>query len=82
MENDAKELVDLYLPRKCSWTNRLITSQDKGSIQINVGHVDPKTGLYTGEFTPFALSGYIRSKGEGDLALTVLSEKMQSQSSA
>mmetsp|Transcript_96406 Transcript_96406/g.276918 ORF Transcript_96406/g.276918 Transcript_96406/m.276918 type:complete len:82 (+) Transcript_96406:36-281(+) len=76
MENDAGENVDLYLPRKCSWTNRLITSQDKGSIQINVGHVDPETGVYTGKFTPFALCGYIRSKGEGDLALTELSSKM------
>jgi len=62
MQNDRGENVDLYIPRKCSWTNRLITSQDKGSVQINIAHVDPKTGLYTGKFTPFALSGYIRSK--------------------
>ncbi len=62
-----------------SWTNRLITSQDKGSVQINVGQVDPKTGLYTGKFTAFALSGYIRSKGDADLALTELASKIESK---
>ncbi|CAK9092333.1 40S ribosomal protein S21 [Durusdinium trenchii] len=81
MQNDAGDNVDLYIPRKCSWTNRLITSQDKGSVQINIGHVDPRTGMYTGKFTPFALSGYIRSKGEGDVALTTLASKMPAESS-
>mmetsp|Transcript_7397 Transcript_7397/g.12878 ORF Transcript_7397/g.12878 Transcript_7397/m.12878 type:complete len:80 (+) Transcript_7397:42-281(+) len=79
MQNDAGENVDLYIPRKCSWTNRLITSRDKGSVQINVGSVDPKTGLYTGDYTPFALCGYIRSKGEGDLALTELASKIPTE---
>mmetsp|Transcript_9867 Transcript_9867/g.12306 ORF Transcript_9867/g.12306 Transcript_9867/m.12306 type:complete len:85 (-) Transcript_9867:122-376(-) len=81
MQNAKGENVDLYMPRKCSWTNRLITSQDKGSVQVNIAHVDPKTGLYTGKFTPFALSGYIRSKGEGDLALTTLVSKMPADTS-
>ena len=30
------------------------------------------TGLYTGESAPFCLSGYIRDKAEGDMALTSL----------
>jgi len=42
--------------------------------------VDPKTGLYTGKFTPVALSGYIRSKGEGDLALTELATRLDAAS--
>jgi len=63
-----------------SWTNRLITSRDRGSVQINIGSVDPKTGLYTGKFTPVALSGYIRSKGEGDLALTELATRLDAAS--
>ena len=58
----------------------MVTSKDKGSIQINVGHVDPNTGMYTGSFTPFALCGYIRSKGEGDLALTTLASKISQES--
>ena len=38
MQNDDGQNVDLYIPRKCSWTNRLITSTDNGSVQINVAN--------------------------------------------
>ena len=75
MQNEAGENVDLYVPRKCSWTNRLIVAKDHSSIQINVANVDPVTGLATGENTPYALSGYIRFKSEGDMALTALVQK-------
>ena len=37
--------VDLYIPRKCSWTNRILRRDDRGAVQINVGHVDEKTGM-------------------------------------
>ena len=73
MQNEKGENVDLYVPRKCSWTSRLISAKDHGSVQINVANVDPVTGLYTGECTPFALAGYIRNKSEGDMAITALS---------
>jgi len=76
----GKTLTYMLFYSACSsWTNRLITSRDKGSVQINVGSVDPKTGLYTGDYTPFALCGYIRSKGEGDLALTELASKIPTE---
>lgn len=71
MQNDAGVTVDLYIPRKCSWTRRLITAKDHASVQINVGNVDT-TGRYNGEFKTFALCGYIRDKGEADMALTAL----------
>mmetsp|Transcript_12353 Transcript_12353/g.21411 ORF Transcript_12353/g.21411 Transcript_12353/m.21411 type:complete len:82 (+) Transcript_12353:74-319(+) len=74
MMNEEGEKVDLYVPRKCSATNRLIPAQDHASVQINVGHVDA-SGLYTGEFTTFALSGYVRSQGESDAAMNRLSVK-------
>ena len=54
------ESVDLYIPRKCSWTNRLITAKDHASIQINIGHLD-ETGVYTGQYTTLALSGFVRT---------------------
>ena len=72
MQNENGENVDLYIPRKCSWTNRLIRAKDHGSVQINVANVDPVTGLFTGESTAYALAGYIRDKSEGDMALTSL----------
>lgn len=40
-------------------------------MQINVGSVDA-SGKYTGEYKTFALCGYIRDKGESDMALTAL----------
>jgi hypothetical protein len=39
MQNDSGEMVDLYIPRKCSATNRLIAAGDHASVQFNVGHV-------------------------------------------
>merc|ERR1711893_334359 len=44
MQNDKGEIVDLYIPRKCSASNRLIGAKDKSSIQINFCDVDPATG--------------------------------------
>ncbi|KAJ6288032.1 hypothetical protein OIU77_024138, partial [Salix suchowensis] len=52
MQNDEGQNMDLYIPRKCSATNRLITSKDHASVQLNIGHLDGN-GHYTGQFTTF-----------------------------
>ena len=39
MQNDEQQIVDLYIPRKCSATNRLITSKDHASAQIEIAEV-------------------------------------------
>lgn len=44
-----------------SATNRLITSKDHASVQINIGHVD-ENGVYTGQFSTYALCGYVRAQ--------------------
>jgi len=75
MQNEEGLNVDLYVPRKCSWTNRLVESKDHAAVQINVANVDPVTGIATGESTAYCLAGYIRFKSEGDLALTTLAQK-------
>ena len=75
MQNESGENVDLYVPRKCSWTNRLVRAKDHSSVQLNVANVDPVTGVATGDFTPYCLAGYIRFKSEGDMALTALVQK-------
>ena len=74
MQNDLGQNVDLYIPRKCSWTNRLLTSNDHASVQITVGKVDPKTGEYTGQFETFALAGYVRQKAEANMAIEKMTE--------
>jgi len=51
------------VPPACSsWTKRLITAKDHAAVQINVGNVDPATGVYTREYQTFALSGFVRQK--------------------
>jgi small subunit ribosomal protein S21e len=82
MQNEAGENVDLYVPRKCSWTNRLVAAKDHSSVQINVANVDPATGVATGESTPYCLAGYIRFKAEGDMAFTALVQKKDSETIA
>ncbi|KAK4768892.1 hypothetical protein SAY86_027042 [Trapa natans] len=61
MQNEEGQNMDLYIPRKCSATNRLITSKDHASVQINIGHLGPD-GVYTNQFTTFALCGFIRAQ--------------------
>ena len=75
MENESGKNVDLYIPRKCSWTNRVIQAKDHRSVQLNVAHIDPSTGLYTGDSKTYAISGYPRQKAESDMAMTELVKK-------
>ena len=43
MQNDKGKVVDRYIPRKCSATNRIIGASDHASVQINVGQIDRTT---------------------------------------
>ena len=52
--------MDLYIPRKCSATNRLITLKDQASVQINIRDLD-ELGRYTGTFSTFAICGFVRA---------------------
>ena len=55
-------IVCMFVCENCSSaTNRLITSKDHASVQINVGHLD-ESGVYTGHFTTFALCGFVRAQ--------------------
>nr|PNR28202.1 hypothetical protein PHYPA_028794 [Physcomitrium patens] len=63
---------------RSSSTNRLITSKDVASVQLNVGHVD-ENGVYTGQFTTFALCGFVRAQGDADSALDRLWAKKKAE---
>jgi hypothetical protein len=39
-----------------------------GGPQVNVGHLND-SGVYTGQYSTFALCGFIRAMGDGDSAL-------------
>ncbi|KAI9459498.1 40S ribosomal protein S21 [Lactarius psammicola] len=74
MENDQGLLVDLYVPRKCAATNRLITSKDHASVQVVIADVDAN-GRALSTSTSFALSGQVRAQGESDDSLNRLATK-------
>ncbi|MCO5591005.1 hypothetical protein L7F22_044981 [Adiantum nelumboides] len=60
MQNDEGENLDLYISKKCSTLNRLITTKDHAYVQLNIGHLE--NSFYTGQFTTFALSGLPKLK--------------------
>ncbi|KAG0309311.1 40S ribosomal protein S21 [Dissophora globulifera] len=70
----AQITLETYVPRKCSATNRLIGAKDHASVQINIGDVD-ENGRYTGKFTTYALSGYVRAQSEADDSINRLATK-------
>ncbi|KAF2124448.1 ribosomal protein S21e [Dothidotthia symphoricarpi CBS 119687] len=74
MENERGELVDLYVPRKCSATGRIIKAKDHASVQLSVGKVD-ENGRYTGDNQVYALSGFVRAMGESDDSMNRLAQK-------
>ncbi|KAL6193768.1 hypothetical protein ACLB2K_034852 [Fragaria x ananassa] len=78
MQNEEGQITELYIPRKCSATNRLITSKDHASVQINIGHLD-ENGNYTGQFSTFALCGYVRAQGDADSGLDRLWQKKKAE---
>ncbi|CAL8260513.1 unnamed protein product [Gadus morhua 'NCC'] len=74
MQNDAGEFVDMYVPRKCSASNRIIGAKDHASIQLNIAEVDKVTGRFNGQFKTYALCGPIRRMGEADDSLLRLAK--------
>ena len=44
MQDDEGNIVDIYIPRKCSATNRLITAKDHASVQIEIAEVSQLAG--------------------------------------
>lgn len=75
MQNDKGEYIDLYIPRKCSGSNRIINAKDHASIQINFCDVDPVRGVMTGKNTVYAICGSIRQMGESDDSLNFLAKR-------
>lgn len=69
------DLIDLYVPRKCAATGRIIESKDHASVQIAVADVDESGKMIPGSNTAFPLSGYVRAQGESDDSLNRLATK-------
>ncbi|XP_020781480.1 40S ribosomal protein S21 isoform X1 [Boleophthalmus pectinirostris] len=74
MQNDAGEFVDLYVPRKCSASNRIIAAKDHASVQINIAELDKTTGRFNGQYQTYGICGAIRRMGESDDSLLRLAK--------
>lgn len=68
MQNEAGEVVDILIPRKCMATGRLIPPHDHASVQFQIAKVN-EDGVPTGEFETVVFCGYLRATGEADYAL-------------
>lgn len=75
MQNEAGDFVDMYIPRKCSASNRIVAAKDHASVQINIADVDETTGRMTGMNKTYAICGKIRQMGESDDSLVRLTKR-------
>ena len=71
MQNSDGDYVDLYIPRKCQATNRLIDCKDTASVQItfNTEGLNLEKQKEDQKNLTVVLSGFVRSKGNSDAAL-------------
>ncbi len=75
MDAIEMEMNHVYIPRKCSYTNRILTSKDHCSIQLTIGTIE-NGGVYKGKFEIFSLCGNLRKQGRADEAINFLVEKI------
>ena len=70
MQNDKGEYVDLYIPRRCHATNRLIDAKDTASVQVtlNTDGINLENKKDEKNLT-MVISGFVRTKGNSDAAL-------------
>lgn len=74
--NDKGEQTELYLPRKCDYTDRILNSKDKSSVQLVICELDASGVIDYTKPHIIPISGTVRQKGHGDAAIeTVLREK-------
>lgn len=70
MQNDQGKVVDLYVPRRCFATNRLLDAKDHASVQITLSTAGLKEYENKKEDKiTMILSGFVRTKGNADAAL-------------
>ena len=74
--NIDSKLTDIYLPRKCDYTDKLITSKDDASVQISICDLNEDGTINLGKSNVVTICGFVRSVGESDTAVDkVLREK-------
>ena len=71
MQNQEGEYVDLYIPRKCHATNRILDCKDTASVQItfNTDGLNLENKKDDQKHLTMVISGFVRTKGNSDAAL-------------
>ena len=71
MQNSDGVYVDLYIPRKCHATNRLIDCKDTASVQVtlNTDGLNLENKKDNENNLTMIISGFVRTKGNSDAAL-------------
>jgi small subunit ribosomal protein S21e len=71
MQNSEGNYVDLYIPRKCHATNRLLDCKDTASVQItlNTEGINFENKKEEQNKLTMVISGFVRTKGNSDAAL-------------
>jgi len=72
MRNKDDNIVDSYIPRRCAWTNRLITAKDHSSVRIAIAKLSHE-GTYCNEVVHYDICGFVRHMGRSDTAINTLS---------
>ncbi|CAF1501301.1 unnamed protein product [Adineta ricciae] len=67
--------IELYVPRKCAASNKIIAAKDHAAVQLDIAEVDERTGVATGKNRTYALCGSIRMMGESDDSLVRLATR-------
>ena len=70
MQNEDKQIVDLYMPRTCSATNKLIGPKDHSSVQISIADIDEATGVMKATSHTIAIRGAVRKHAFADASIT------------
>ncbi len=71
MQNSEGNYVDLYIPRKCHATNRILDCKDTASVQItlNTEALNSENIKEGQNKLTMVISGFVRTKGNSDAAL-------------
>ena len=69
---DDNKMQDMYLPRKCEYSDRIITPTDKSSIHLSICDVKADGTIDLNKSHIIPISGFVRQKGYGDSALEVV----------
>ena len=67
--------IELYVPRKCAASNKIIAAKDHAAVQLDLAEVNEQTGIITGKNRTYALCGSIRMMGEADDSLVRLATR-------